>query len=77
MLGQAGQKLAEIKIVSHCYQRKTFASWPYNLFAMMHGRSMTDIRRVVDRFVKAEGIGEWELLETVRGLLRHKGAKVF
>jgi len=76
MLGQAGgarvievgQKLAELKIVSHCYQRKPFACWPYNLFAMMHGTSQADIRRVVDRFVREEKIREWEVLQTVEKL---------
>jgi siroheme decarboxylase len=70
MLGQAGQKLAGLNIVSHCYQRKTFACWPYNLFAMMHGRSQADIRRVVERFVKLEGLEKWELLATVEKLKR-------
>jgi hypothetical protein len=32
---------------------------------MMHGRSMPDIRRVVDGFVKSEGLERWEVLATV------------
>jgi len=35
---------------------------------MMHGRTLADIRRVVERFVKEEGIEKWEVLETVRRL---------
>ena len=62
---EIGGKLAALGIVSHCYQRKPFASWPYNLYAMMHGRSQADIRRVVEKFVKLEGLGKWELLATV------------
>ena len=38
--------------------------WPYNLYAMMHGRSMADIQRVVEKFVRRQGIEKWELLET-------------
>jgi DNA-binding Lrp family transcriptional regulator len=34
-----GQKLALLKEVSHCYQRKTNPLWGYNLFAMIHCRS--------------------------------------
>ena len=43
-------------MVSHCYQRKTFEGWPYNLFAMMHGLSMGDIQRTIDEFAEAEKI---------------------
>jgi len=67
---EVGLKLAKLKIVSHCYQRKTFAGWPFNIFAMMHGRSLKDIRRVVERFVKAEGVDSFEVLATVRRVSR-------
>ncbi|MFH1372052.1 MAG: hypothetical protein ABII09_12310 [Planctomycetota bacterium] len=71
-----GQKLAKLKIVSHCYQRKPFAGWPYNLYAMMHGRRQTDIRRVVEKFVKSQGLEKWELLATEARLLNHKNQRV-
>jgi DNA-binding Lrp family transcriptional regulator len=63
-----GEKLAAIGIVSHCYQRKTFAGWPYNIFAMMHGSDMGDIRRVVERFARSQGLKKWELLPTAEKL---------
>ena len=59
-----GEKLAAIDIVSHCYERRIFRKWPYNLYAMMHGRSLADIRRAAEKFVREEGIKEWELLAT-------------
>ena len=59
-----GEKLATLGIVSHCYQRKTFAGWPFNIFAMMHGRDMRDIRRVVEGFARSQGLKKWELLPT-------------
>jgi DNA-binding Lrp family transcriptional regulator len=65
---QVGEALARLGIVSHCYERRPeprrVQGWPYNLFAMMHGKSLADIRRVVDRFVREEKIREWELLVT-------------
>ena len=51
---QAGQNLARFRIVSHCFERATFEGWPYNLFAMMHSRSMGDIQHLIDKFVEAE-----------------------
>ena len=63
-----GKKLAQLKIVSHCYERKTFEGWPYNLFAMMHARTPEQIRRVTNEFTAAEQIGEFELLATTAEL---------
>ena len=34
----AGEKLASLREVSHCYERKTRPEWRYNLFAMIHGQ---------------------------------------
>ncbi|MBM4462058.1 MAG: Lrp/AsnC family transcriptional regulator [Chloroflexi bacterium] len=35
----AGRRLAALSEVSHCYERQTDPLWPYNLYAMMHGRT--------------------------------------
>jgi len=61
---KAGKRLARSEIVSHCYERETFENWPYNLFAMMHGRSMGQIQHVIDEFVEAEKIDSFRLLPT-------------
>jgi len=63
-IAEAGQRLARFTAVSHCYQRRVFEGWTYNLFAMMHGRSMGEIQRVINRFVEAEQIESFELLPT-------------
>ncbi|MFQ6036708.1 MAG: hypothetical protein ACE5NM_12795 [Sedimentisphaerales bacterium] len=65
---QAGQRLAHFGIVSHCYERETFENWSYNLFAMMHGRSMDQIQHVVNKFVEAERIDSFQLLPTAAEL---------
>ncbi len=65
---EAGKRLARFGIVSHCYERKTFRDWPYNLFAMMHGRSMGEIQHVINKFVEAEKIDSFELLPTTAEL---------
>jgi DNA-binding Lrp family transcriptional regulator len=63
-IAEAGRKLACAGTVSHCYQRKTFEHWPYNLFAMMHGRNMDEIRQTISKFVEEEKIESYELLPT-------------
>ncbi len=65
---EVGKKLSRLRIVSHCYERKTFEGWPYNLFAMMHGKSMGQIQDVVDRFTRTEGIKSFQLLPTISEL---------
>jgi len=65
---EAGERLARFGIVSHCYERKTFEGWRYNLFAMMHGRSMGEIQHVINQFVEAEKIDAFELLPTAKEL---------
>ena len=39
LVDEAGQRVAEQEFVSHCYRRPRYLpDWPYNLFAMVHGR---------------------------------------
>ena len=51
----AGKKVAQLRDVSHCYQRQTRPGWEYTLFAMVHGRSreytdsaITEMARQID-----------------------------
>ena len=61
---QAGEILASLPIVSHCYERQTFEGWPYNLFAMMHGQNMEQIENAINKFTQAEAIYSFQLLPT-------------
>lgn len=38
-----GRELGAMPFISHCYRRPRRADWPYNLFAMVHGQSASDI----------------------------------
>jgi DNA-binding Lrp family transcriptional regulator len=73
---EAGRRLARFRTVSHCYERQTFEGWPYNLYAMMHGKTMGRIQHVIDRFLEAERINSFELLPTAAELkkqpVKHK-----
>jgi DNA-binding Lrp family transcriptional regulator len=67
-IAKVGKNLTRLKIVSHCYQRKTFKGWPYNLFAMMHGRNMAQIQNEINKFVKSRKITAWDALPTLKVL---------
>jgi DNA-binding Lrp family transcriptional regulator len=65
---EAGQALARFGAVSHCYERKPVRDWPYNLYAMMHGKSMGEIQHLISKFTAAERIDSFELLPTAAEL---------
>ncbi len=65
---EAGRWLAHSGTVSHCYERQTFDGWPYNLFAMMHGRTMGQIQHTIDRFTEVLPVRSFELLPTLAEL---------
>ena len=43
---ELGEKVGALECVSHCYRRpRALPQWPYNLFAMVHGRSHAEVER--------------------------------
>ena len=43
---ELGAKIGALPAVSHCYRRpRARPEWPYNLFAMLHGRSRSEVER--------------------------------
>jgi DNA-binding Lrp family transcriptional regulator len=43
-----GAKMAAYRGISHCYQRPTYADWPYSIFTMAHGRSKEECDAILD-----------------------------
>ncbi len=62
MVDAAGQKLASLREVSHCYERKTNPLWQYNLFAMIHGRTRDECQQIVDKVSDETGLMDYVLL---------------
>lgn len=57
MIDLLGQQVAALAFVSHCYQRpRHLPDWPYNLFAMIHGKTEQDAAVQIDQI--AELLGE-------------------
>ncbi len=47
-----GEKLGTLSFVSHCYERPRFLpEWPYNLFAMVHGKSKDEVADQIQQIV--------------------------
>ena len=47
-ISELGRRVGALSFVSHCYRRpRRLPLWPYNLFAMVHGRSRNEVERQV------------------------------
>jgi DNA-binding Lrp family transcriptional regulator len=51
-----GRQMAAFRGISHCYQRPTYADWPYSVFTMAHGRSKEECDAVLDAIAQSTGI---------------------
>jgi siroheme decarboxylase len=49
-------RMASFRGISHCYQRPTYADWPYSLFTMAHGRSKEECDAILDSIAEDTGI---------------------
>jgi DNA-binding Lrp family transcriptional regulator len=53
-----GPRMAAVRGISHCYQRPTYADWPYSVFTMAHGRSKQECDAILDSIAEQTGIHE-------------------
>jgi DNA-binding Lrp family transcriptional regulator len=77
-VGEAGRRIGALDFVTHCYRRPRHEPlWPYNLFAMVHGRSHEEVEAKVARI--AELLGEdarrHEVLYSTR-ILKKTGLRI-
>ncbi len=78
MINELGQQLGALSFVSHCYERPRFLpEWPYNLFAMLHGKSKQEVAEKVQQVVKLLGqhCAEYELLYS-KQILKKTGLRL-
>jgi DNA-binding Lrp family transcriptional regulator len=55
---ELGMRMAAFRGISHCYQRPTYADWPYSVFTMAHGRSKEECDAILDTIAADTGIQE-------------------
>ena len=59
-IDELGVKVGQLDFVSHCYHRpRHLPEWPYNLFAMVHGKSQADVDLQIRQI--AELLGDYNL----------------
>ncbi len=65
-IAAAGQKLASLREVSHCYERKTNEFWQYNLFAMIHGHTKEACQEIAAEVAAETGLTDYVTLFSTR-----------
>jgi siroheme decarboxylase len=55
---ELGPRMAAFRGISHCYQRPTYADWPFSVFTMAHGRSKEECDAILDSIALETGIEE-------------------
>jgi DNA-binding Lrp family transcriptional regulator len=73
----AGERVGALPFVTHCYRRPRRPRWPYNLFAMVHGRSRDEVERHVSEIAALIGPAAraHEVLYSVR-ILKKTGVRI-
>ncbi len=67
-LDVAGQKLAALREVSHCYGRRTNPLWQHNLFAMIHGHTKKACQEIASIVSGETGLTDCIMLFSTREL---------
>ncbi len=75
---KAGRQIGALDFVSHCYHRPRHPpAWPYNLFAMVHGRDRAEVDEKVNHIARLLGANDrgHEVLFSTR-ILKKTGLRI-
>jgi siroheme decarboxylase len=57
-IADVGPRMAAFRGISHCYERPTYADWPFQIFTMAHGRSKAQCDAILDAIERDVGCVE-------------------
>lgn len=67
-IDSAGQSLAVLPYVSHCYFRPSVEGWPFTLYTMIHAEKNDELKRMIAEMVSLITPKSWQILESVEEL---------
>lgn len=67
-IDQIGKQISKLKIVSHCYQRKSYQDWPYNFYAMMHAKNKEELEKRIKKLTVKYQITDYQILYSTEEL---------
>ena len=65
-IDEVGFKLAAFPQVSHCYRRPDYPDWRFNLFSMVHARSLDAAEKMAVEMSDTIGIQDYQILFSSR-----------
>ena len=65
-IDEVGFKLAEFPQVSHCYRRPVYPDWRFNLFSMVHARTLDAAKKMAVEMSEITGIKDYQILFSSR-----------
>ena len=77
-VSKTGAAIGELPYVSHCYARPRHPPvWPYNLFAMVHGRNRDEVSEKIDAIAAllCDRVRGWDVLYSTR-ILKKTGLRL-
>ncbi len=63
---EVGFKLAAFPQVSHCYRRPVYPDWQYNVFSMVHARTLEAAEKIAAEMSESVGIKDYRILFSSR-----------
>lgn len=63
---EVGTLLGSFPQISHCYQRPTYQDWPYNVFSMVHCKSMAEAESMAKEIQKHIKVEDYKILFSSR-----------
>jgi DNA-binding Lrp family transcriptional regulator len=66
LIDDVGAKLAAFPQVSHCYRRPVYPDWRFNLFSMVHARTLQAAEKMAVEMSEAIGVTDYQILFSSR-----------
>ena len=66
IVDKVGYKLAAFPQVSHCYRRPTYPDWKFNIFSMIHARSINSAEKIAEEISNTIKISDYKILFSSR-----------
>jgi DNA-binding Lrp family transcriptional regulator len=63
---EVGSVLGAFPQISHCYQRPVYADWPYNIFSMVHCKSIAEAESMAKEIQKHIQVDDYRILFSSR-----------
>jgi DNA-binding Lrp family transcriptional regulator len=63
---EVGATLGSFPQISHCYQRPVYADWPYNVFSMVHCKSIKEAEEMSKEIQKHIKVDDYRILFSSR-----------